>query len=98
MRHACVERIVLLVRGVKGHAQDYNNAKYSSVRLGIDLSIPPLYCGAKYCRSGSKSDFQRLRTEPGEETPFTRPARHAGKATSNASELLEKSLLLLLLY
>lgn len=34
-----------------------NNPKYSSVWFRIDLSIPSLYCGANYCRSGSKSDF-----------------------------------------
>lgn len=28
--------------------------KHSSVWSGIDLCIPSLYCGAKYCRSDSK--------------------------------------------
>lgn len=45
-----------------------NNPKYSNVRYGIDLSIPSLYCGAKYCRSGSKSDFQRLKLSLEKET------------------------------
>ncbi len=45
-----------------------NNPKYSSVWFGIGLSIPSLYCGAKNCRSGSKSDFQLLKTEPEKET------------------------------
>lgn len=41
-----------------------NTPKYSSVWYRIDLSIPSLYCGAKYCRSGTRSDFQLLKTEP----------------------------------
>lgn len=31
-----------------------NNPKYSIVWYGIDLSIPSLYCGAKYCKAGLK--------------------------------------------
>lgn len=71
--------------------------KYISVWYGIDLSIPSLYCGAKYCRSGSKSDMQLLKTEPEKESESTRPVWHAGKATLNAHELLEKDEIPLLL-
>lgn len=45
-----------------------NTVVYVTVRDRSYSSIPSLYCGAKYCRSGLKSDFQLLKTEPGKET------------------------------
>lgn len=56
----------------------------------MDLSIPPLYCGAKYHRAGSReSDIHLLKNmSPEKEAGVYRV--HAGNATFSAPELLDK--------